>query len=118
MGQRIEKVKQHFCDNKKAYFACGLTAATTYYLTRSGDQVRVDTHNIKINSPTNNVVEVQMVRPGPKSYVVQCRETQATYPSLRAAARAADINPGELSKHLKGDVPSVNGLHYDKLTEV
>ena len=116
-----DKVKTHFRENKKVYlaFAGGVLLVYVANGRRDGDsysqRVIGKSGDMTI---TNNKIEVQMTRPGPKSYVVQCLENQATYPSLRAAARENGVSHGLLSGHLKGDIPDVNGKHYEKVAEI
>jgi hypothetical protein len=121
MNERIEKIKQHFKDNKNVYTIggiCLVVGGVAGVLSSTKSVQVVDNFNIKYKSPTSNVVEVTMIRPGPKSFVVQCLETQKTWPSLRSAAKDLGINPGELSKHLKGEVGSIDGKDFTKLAEV
>lgn len=118
---KLDKIRTHISENRKVYIAAGIgvvvggsaVAATLY-----GRSIVVnDSLNVSINSPKTNVV-VQMVRPGPKSYAIQCLENQQAYPSLRQAAKELGVNASEISKHLKGERDAVCGLHFVKRAEL
>lgn len=122
MGQKFDKVKSHFKENKKVYIAAGIGvvagAATVLILTPRGIQI-VDALKVQVNSPTtNNVVQVIMSRPGPKAFVVQCKETQTVWPSIRAAAKELNIPEGQIRANIKGLKDTVDGLHFEKIAEV
>jgi len=126
--RKIDKFKKHVKDHKEAYIVGGLgvvvTAAVTY-LVVSGNEKTVNLIN-EFNgdfkdSPITNInqfIEIQMVRPGPKSFVIQCLETQKTWPSIRSAAEDLGVNPGKLGSHLKGKFPDVDGLTFTKVAEI
>lgn len=122
MSEKTEKIKKHFQDNKKTYIIGGSCLAVGVVvgviISRQTVQVAVANPALVNWKPVSNIVQVQMVRPGPKAFVVQCIETQKTWPSIREAAKDLGINPGKLSSHLIGKFSDVNGLHFEKLAEI
>ncbi|QED11660.1 membrane protein [Arthrobacter phage Qui] len=128
MSEKTDKIKKHFRDHKEAYITGGVClvvgAAVTYLVVKGNDVLENDEVVKFVNiirgdhNTINQVVEVHMVRPGPKSFMVQCLETQKTWPSIRAAAEDLGLNPGELSKHLRGLTDSVKGFTFEKVAEL
>lgn len=122
MNEKLESVRTHFIENKKLYIGLGIGAAVGVVgmalVVRTNLQI-VDALKVQINSPTtNNVVQVNMVRPGPKAFVVQCLESQKTWPSIRAAAEDLGVNASDISRHLKGRIPEVKGSTFSKIAEI
>lgn len=117
----MTKIGTHLKKNKNAYIACGVTAVVAglgvLLVSRSGN-VSISNPAVVNWKPIANTVQVSMTRPGPKAFVVQCLENQKMWPSLRATAKDIGHNPGTLSAHLKGLVPDIDGLHYEKLAEI
>ena len=120
----LEKTKFHLKKHKTAYLVgAGVVAgvvlgAIVTAVTKQGNAAMQNVVAFKTGDISQNVIQVAMTRPGPKSFVVQCLDTQATFPSLRAAASELGINPGELSKHLSGNLPTAGGLTFAKLAEI
>lgn len=120
-NERVQKVRLHFKENRKTY----LVGAGSMVVGAVGMLVASRSGNISISNPAMlnwkpvaNTVQVSMTRPGPKSFVVQEVVSQKTWPSLRATAKDLGLNPGELSKHLKGEVPDIGGLCFEKIAEI
>lgn len=127
MGEKVVAVKKHFSDNKKLYLGIGIgVAVTTATVVIFRGVSPVITTNIQkgytltgdVNQTINQIIEVGMSRPGPKSFVIQCTETQKIWPSIRAAADDLGVSRSVLGSHLKGTFPDVDGLHFEKLAEV
>lgn len=118
----FDKIKQHLSRNKKTYIVGGaglLVGATTgFLLCKNGIQIVDSGKLVHIQWKSPNTVHVEMVRPGPKSFVVQCEESQLVYPSVRAAAKDLGMAPSIISKNLKGEYPDAKGFHFVKLSEV
>lgn len=119
---KVLAVETHLKENKKVYIA-GLTCFviggfSAFLATRDGVQVVDSMKLIHVQYKSPNVVNVEMIRPGPKAFVLQCKETQQVWPSLRAAAKDLGLNPSELSRHLSGAVDSVQGKTFEKLGEI
>lgn len=118
---KLEKIRTHISENKKAYIigASGVAvgAVATLGVFYGRNIVINDSLNVSVNSPKTNIV-VQMVRPGPKSHAIQCVETQEVWPSIRQAAESLGIDRGSLGKHLKGEFSDVAGLSFTKVAEL
>jgi hypothetical protein len=120
MSKKTERIKKHFVDNQKLYIGVGIgvvVTAVAVVVCRS-TQIAITNPALVNWKPTSTVVQVQMVRPGPKAFVVQCLETQRTWPSIRSAAEDLGMNPMAISNHLKGKFPDAGGLHFEKLAEI
>lgn len=121
---RTQKVKDHFKKYKFAYIAgtagiaVGVAGTLLVCSGSSGNQAVQKVTALKTGDITQNVVQVHMTRPGPKSFVVQCIETQETWPSIRQAAQGLGVSPSLISGHLKGKFPSVDGFTFTKLAEL
>lgn len=120
--KKTEKIKKHFSDNKKLYLGVGIgvtvTAVAVVVFRSASTQVAITNPALVNWKPVSNVIQVQMVRPGPKAFVIQCLEDQRVWPSIRAAADDLNISASSLGSHLKGKFPDAGGLHFEKLAEV
>lgn len=119
--KKLEQIKTHVRENKKAYVIGGSAAAagiTAGLILGSRGQISISNPAMINYKPIANTVQVQMTRPGPKSFMVQCLENQQTYPSLRQAAKDLGVNVRELSEHIRGLQDSVAGLHFEKVAEL
>lgn len=122
MHARLERVKTHVQSNKTAYIVGGtclvVGALGTMVVNRTGVQLAISNPGIINWRPSAMNLQINITRPGPKAFVIQCAETQEIWPSLRQAAKDLGHNPGTLSAHLKGKIPDVGGLHLEKVGEV
>lgn len=127
-ASRWDKIKAHVKRNEDRYtgFAAGaVTSAVLFglhvHMNGTGrGQVSISNPaliNIKPESTTNQI-QVNMLRPGPKSHVVQCIETGAVFPSIRQAGRDLGIPASVISGHLNGKLDNAGGLHFDKIDEL
>ena len=118
MNNRIERIKKHFRDNKKTYIVTGVavtvSVVTTYLLTRNhGNKATL----VRILSPgDNNVIQIMIPPCGNAGNAVQHDQTGIVYPSQNCAAKALDLNPGNLSRQVQGKLPHVEGQTFTKLT--
>lgn len=122
MKEKLKEVGNHLRENKKLYLtgvACLVVGVVgTLLLVKQSNQISISNPALVNWKPNANTIQVNMVRPGPKSFVVQCHETQQTWPSIHQAAESLGLNPSEISKHLKGERMNVDGLHFAKLAEI
>lgn len=125
MSEKIDRIKKHFSDNKKVYVVAGVTAAVSVATTvvimkcrKVQAPVQLANHIVGDHNTILQEIHIDMCRPGPKSFVVKCTETQKVWPSIRAAAEDLKVNPGELSKHLRDMTESVKGMHFEKVAEL
>lgn len=122
MGEKTDKIKKHLKDHKAVYItggvclAVGVTAGIV--LGRGGIQIAVANPAVMNWKPVANTIQINMTRPGPKSFVVQCLESQKVWPSIRAAAKDLGIPHNIIAEHLKGTHPDAKGLHFVKLSEI
>lgn len=131
MMPRIEKVKNHLKKNKKIYIAgaAGVVAGAVVgavgiwvYASRNGANIAmVDSMKLTLinwKSPhTSQTVQVVLPQLGHPGNAVQCLENGTVYASQGAAARALDVNPVAVVRHLQGKQESVAGKHLIKITE-
>jgi len=117
MNQRIEKIKQHFHNNKKVYITGGVclvvgAAGGVLYASKKAEMI-VDAYKLQINSPTTNNIITQLILPalGDPGNVVQCIETGTIYASQRQAAKELGLSTSNVSKHLHGQLSHVKGNH-------
>lgn len=118
---KIESIKTHVREHKKAYIIGGSAAAagiTAGLILGSRGQISIANPAMINYKPIANTVQVQMTRPGPKAFVIQCVETQEVWPSIRQAAKALEIDRGTLAKHLAGEYASAAGKTFTKVAEV
>ena len=119
--KKLEQIKTHLSENKTAYILGGSAVAVAIaggFILGSRGQISISNPAMINYKPIANTVQVQMTRPGPKSFMVQCLENQQTYPSLRQAAKDLGVNVRELSEHIRGLQDSVAGLHFEKVAEL
>ena len=115
-----DKVKTHFRDNKRTYFAFGAGALLVFVAGGRRDvEVNSNTKYLSINSPDNstNVVVTQLARRGHPGNLVRCNETGEVFASQNRAAEFMNLSKGNLSQHLAGKQDSVNGFTFDKIGE-
>lgn len=125
MNERIEKIKQHFSENRNAYIAgsvcliVGVAGGVFINRQLSVKQI-VDMANIKYKSPTTNNV-IQLVIPPSRrmhpGFLTICKETNEITASVRSMAKLKGVNLGHLQQHLNGVRDNVNGLHFETIGE-
>jgi hypothetical protein len=127
MGEKVDKVKKHFIDNKKLYIGVGVgVAVTTTVVIICRGVPPVITTNVQkgytltgdVTQTINQVIEVGMSRPGQKAFVIKCVESQKVWPSISAAAKDLGLSASAIGSHIKGTHPDVSGFHFEKLAEV
>lgn len=115
----IEKVKDHFRENRKVYFALGVgigIGAITVILTKKY-QPAIDAYKSIVVVGDKNVVITKLERRGHPGYLVQCIETGEVFASQERASEVLGIDSGALSRHLNGARDSVKDLHFRRLGE-
>lgn len=121
MGKKIEKVKQHFTDNKKLYIGVGIgvvvTTVVVVMFPDKGIQI-VDAFKVQVNSPTtNNVIQTNLARRGHPGNLILCNETGEVFASQNRAAELLGLSASNLSRHLKGDLAHTKGYTFTNLGE-
>jgi len=124
MNTKVEKIKNHFKENKKLYIGLGIgavvgVAGTIIFKKNDGNQAIVDSFKlVNWKSPhTSQLIQVAIPRRGNSGNAIQCDQTGTIFPSQNLAAKEMDLNAGNLSQQLNGKIPSVNGFTFTKLTE-
>lgn len=117
---KIENIKNHVRENKKVYLIGGgfVVVGAAGFILGSRGQISIANPAVVNYKPIANTVQVQMTRPGPKAFVVQCVETQEVWPSIRQAAKDLGIDRGALAKHLAGEYDSAAGKTFTKVAEI
>lgn len=117
----LEKTKNHFKRNRKIYISAGigLTAGVAVGLLLNTKNIQiVDAIKLQYKSPTtNNITQVNLARRGHPGNVIVCNETGELFASQNRAADLLGLNRSNLSSHLKGKNPHVNGLTFRKVGE-
>lgn len=115
------RTKTHLQTNRNTYLAgtagvfVGATGATLLIL-RANPQINV----IRIFSAgDDHIIQItQLVRRGHPGYLVKCIETGETFASQNRAAELLKLSAANLSQHLNGRIPHVNGLHFERIAEM
>lgn len=102
-----EKIKKHIKDNKHIYGYGILTAVICGLVIRKQPITNV----INTVAPIfNNSNETSLG--GPLRKIIYCIELDRYFPSVTEAAKYAEIAIQNMSRHINGHTPDVNGLHY------
>ena len=120
MGARVTKIKKHFSDHNEAYIAGGVGIligfATAVVLKDRATMIsNKELLNVKVNSPTTNILQLILPALGDPGNVVQCIETGSIYASQGQAAKELGVSATDVSNHLHGKNPHLNGLHLKVL---
>jgi hypothetical protein len=122
-----DKVKDHIKRHKEAYIVGAVGFATIACLSMRGryaavrgatdESVQVHVRPLAFLSNQHNTVVTEIHRggTGAPSYIVRCIDTGETWLSQRQAAIAHKIPGSELSAHLNGKFPEINGHQYERL---
>lgn len=111
-----DRVVGHVRRNKGTYIGIvvsGVVSGTAGVILSRGDSVTVSPKIQQIlnyKSPSTNTIN--NVYYGDPGNHVRCVETGDMWMSQGAASRSNGINPTYLSKHLRGQMENVGGLHY------
>lgn len=123
MTTQPNKIKQHFKDHKEAYIVGGVClatgvvigAVTILVVKKGGNQTTVaEMTNIVAWKP-KQTIDVYVEALGDPGNVVQDLTTGTVYASQGQAARALGAYPSDMSKHLAGKKPHINGHIFEKL---
>ena len=119
----LDRIKTHLRTNKKYYLVGAggvvlgaVTVVGTFYGMGGSIQI-VDAYKLQINSPTtNNVWQViEVWRKGPPSWVVRNTKTGKLWVSQSQAALADGHSIKQMSDHLRGKLPNLNGDVYERV---
>ncbi len=124
MNKQIEKIKNHFSENKVIYFATtgGIVIGVvgSFMVFGNGRNI-IDSLKIELyyKSSKTNINQVLPSRLGHPGYVIRCIETDKLFPSQNNTAKIMDINPRLLSSYLNGKTitSNINGYTFERLGE-
>lgn len=123
---KIQKVKQHFRDNKKVYItgATCLTVGAAAGFLYPNRQIIISNIKMLNYKPTDNSTtinaQILVEAPGRRmhpGYVIRCNETGEVASSIRRMAEVIGVSNRDLAKHLRGEIPDVNGMTFTNLGE-
>lgn len=124
-----DKIRRHFQEHKTAYLVAGTAVASAAVATTVTLLVitRVQIHPELLVSAKNSAllqwkpkaeVTVKLIRRGHPGFEVLCNETGERFASIRRAAEVYGLNPGDISRHLRGEVTRVGGKTFTNLGEM
>ena len=136
MGTKLDQIKNHFRENKKVYISIGIglvggltIAGITSAIVRSNILQRGMREEGLQRGPFNaasfvfsnkQTISVTTVLDrdgrGHPGWPVRNLETKQIFFSQGEAARAFDVSESVLSGHLKGKIPDVYGLHFERVS--
>lgn len=117
-----QKVKGHFKKHKVKYIVGGaclvVGGAVGYYLGNKGiiNVQLVNTGSVEQHLTIDKSINI-LTRRGHAGNIVRCMETGETFASQNRAAQLLDINPSELSNHIRGNRDNAGGLHFEKIDD-
>ena len=111
MKEKLERVKLHLKEHKREYIVGGICFAAGLVVAGKAYQI-----NYKSPGATNIFVEAPK-RLGHPGNIIRDKSTGMVYASQNAAAKALNINKFELSEHVRGIRPDVNGHTFEILGE-
>jgi hypothetical protein len=121
MKERLEKVKKHFRDNQKTYYACGGTAivavvGTAYVLCGRGDVTNAATA-IGLWKPRAEIIKttINLIERSTPSRPVHLKGTNLYFNSLHEAARETGHSLAMISRQVNGHIPDVGGDVFELL---
>ncbi len=122
MNARIAKVKNHVKDNSKVYIGTAVgvvigAAVSVIVIGRSDTGTEIVQKIVQIglkNEKANNVV-VNLVERSTASKPVHLVGTNLYFNSLSEAARETGHHLSQLSKHINGQLPDLNGDVFEIL---
>ncbi len=121
MHKRIEKIRDHVSENKDRYIVgvcCTVVGGSVMFVVgRSDTGAEIAQKIIQIgfkNESTNNVV-INLVERSTPSKPVHLVGTNLYFNSLSEAARKTGHHLSQLSKHINGHLPDLNGDVFEVL---
>lgn len=124
--EQLEKAKNAIKKNWTPFVAGAIFAGFTYGIMRgrnvgllrgSTSIVRYAALEIRPLSFFSKQTVVVVVREGRghPGYLTKCLETGQTFLTQGDAARYAGSNATSMSRHMFGDLPHVNGFHFERI---
>ncbi len=121
MHDRIEKIQNHFKENKTVYLAGAggvVIGAIGVFVTSGGGVQIVDSMKLTlVNWKSPHTSQTVMIRRGHPGNIIRCDQTGELFASQARAAKANNISGASLSMHLRGLKENVKGLTFNNLGE-
>jgi hypothetical protein len=122
----VEKVKQHFRDNRANYISGGVIAASAFtagvafspQAITVVDAFKFNVLNFSWKSPTTNITTTIIERRGHPGFKIRVNETGQEFASMRHLCKIMNISRFDLYKHLRGETPDVRGFTFTNLGEM
>ncbi|QGJ88035.1 membrane protein [Gordonia phage Avazak] len=119
----LDKVKVHIQENKKVYIVGGVCLvvglAGGTFLVKNKDVINVSVEGIGNNvvgkAKTVNQVTIELVERSTPSKPVHLVGTNLYFNSLSEAARETGHHLSQISKHVNGHIPDLNGDVFEVL---
>lgn len=121
MNKRIERIKEHFDENKTTYFACGATAlGTSVIFVVMGQMNRTLVNNQKVSQiacwkPKSTQVIMNFVERSTPSKPVHLVGTDLYFDSLSEASRKTGHHLSDISKVINGRKTDIQGDVFELL---
>lgn len=120
--EKVERIKQHFKDNKKVYLVGGgalLTGLLAGLATANRPQVKnvVDSYKIQYKSPTINEITTILTPRGNPGKPVRWEETGEVAASINRMAEISGCHPLDISRNVRGLRDNVKGNHFSLIDE-
>lgn len=115
---KLDKVKKHLSDNKAIYISAGIGLGVGI-ITTALLLPRVNVSQVAIGKDITQlqITEVHLARRGHPGNVIKCNETGELFASQGRAATLLGLSKSNISKHLNGLQPNVDGMTFTKVGE-
>lgn len=117
---KIEKIKNHFHENRTVYLACGVTAVVTgagilfFSASKTGTEVVQKIVQVGFRNEANPTV-IQMIERSTASKPVHLVGTNLYFNSLSEAAKETGHTLSKISRQINGHIPDCNGDVFELL---
>jgi|KBSMisStaDraftv2_1062788.scaffolds.fasta_scaffold27891_6 hypothetical protein len=119
----IDQVKAHISRNRERYITGSVVvvAGITCYIVRGRTVAGFAASEVNIRpfaffSKQNVVTVIEREGRGHPGYLVKCLETGDIFRTQGDAARALGVDGKTMTRHILGDLPHVNDLHFERLS--
>lgn len=117
---KIQRIKQHFKDNKKSYIACGITAVVTgvtvFLLGRNTSSAEIVQKAIQVGYKNKvNQTVIKFIELSTPSKPVHLKGTNLYFNSISEASRKTGHSVSMISRNVNGHIPDVKGDIFELL---
>jgi len=111
LDTKVQKIKDHFRNNKKAYLVGVGGVALGLSMGRHGEVKQIiDAFKIQINSPTTNQITTNITRRGHPGYGIRNNVTGELAASIRRMAELDGVARSMVTKGMEGPNPIYTNL--------